>query len=313
MTARNKRLSLLVFPILAIFLISLPAWTAARTQGAQPATVRVTPALVQLDAGGTVELGIEVVDVQGLYGFDFQLVFNPSVVEVVDADPARPGVQVLPGNFLETGFVAVNEVDNITGTLRFVMTQFNPSQPKSGTGTLIRLQLRGLRGGASTPITPTFAELADRDGEALPVVLIPGRAEVSGTPGAQPTNTLAPTQAGTTPAPTGQPGYPEPTQPGYPAPESPTPPPAGGYPAAPETVPASRTPRPAVTVQEPVETAGVEAGGTVTSTPALEAPESSVQPGNPEGTALLETAIILCIILVFAVGAIFIFIQLTRS
>jgi hypothetical protein len=202
-------------------------------------------------------------------------------------------------------------VDNTTGTLRFVMTQSTGSQPKSGTGMLVRLQLRGLSGG-STPLTLAFAELVDQNSNVLTVQLSPGRVEVAGTPGAA-TNTLGPTQ----PSPTLS-GSPEPTQPGgYPEPGSPTPPPPGateegGYPAA-ETATFAPMPMPGVTRRaptEPQETLPVE---TSTVTPANTATAPVAQPQESEGDPLLETLIILIVILILALGAIFIFLQLSRG
>jgi hypothetical protein len=266
------------------------------------------PAQVQLNAGQTAQLAVEVVDVQNLYGFDLQVGFDPDVVEVVDADPARDGVQVTPGDFLDAGFVAVNEVDNTTGTLRFVTTQLNPSQPRSGSGVLIRLQLRAL-GNGSTPVTLMVAELADRDGEVLTSAYVHGRVEV-GAQGTQGTVTSAPTQGA--PTATRLPGYPEPTQPGYPAPESPTPPvvtitQGSGYPLAESPTP-PRTTLPAPT--EPEEPLPAE---TSTPTPLLSPTQPSAPPEDSSDNALLETAIILIVILVLALGAIFIFLQLTRG
>jgi hypothetical protein len=326
LAAHKKRFSLLVLPVLASFLITAPTWLADFTwqvahAQAQTATVRVMPALIQINPGQTAELAIEVVDVQNLYGFDLQLAFNPGVMEVVDANPNQSGVQVIQGDFMDQGFEAVNEVDNTTGTLRFVMTQLNPSQPKSGTGMLVRLQLRGLSGG-STPLTLAFAELVDRDANVLPVLLTPGRVEVAGTPGA-PTNTLGPTQAGTTAAPGAQlsptaTGSPQPTQPGgYPEPESPTPPPPGatqegGYPAV-ETATFAPMPLPGITRRAPTELQETQPVETAALTATMTATAPAAQPQDTESDPLLETAIILIVILVLALGAIFIFLQLSRG
>ena len=40
---------------------------------------------------------IEVVDVKNLYGTQLELTYDPSLVEVVDADPDTPGTQVRLG------------------------------------------------------------------------------------------------------------------------------------------------------------------------------------------------------------------------
>ena len=64
------------------------------------------------------------------------------LVEVVDADPAREGVQFTPGTFPQPDFVARNVADNEAGTLRYVITQVHPTEPASGDGVLFTVQFR---------------------------------------------------------------------------------------------------------------------------------------------------------------------------
>ena len=71
-------------------------------------------------------------------------------------------MQAAPGTFLDSGFVVLNAADNVTGTVRFAMTQLNPSLPKSGTGTLIVIGLRGKQASGSTPLTLTIGPLLSR-------------------------------------------------------------------------------------------------------------------------------------------------------
>ena len=73
-------------------------------------------------------------DAQNAYGIDVRATFDPQVVEVVDADPAKDGIQLSPGTFPQPDFVARNVADNQAGTLRYAITQVNPTQPVSGTG-----------------------------------------------------------------------------------------------------------------------------------------------------------------------------------
>jgi hypothetical protein len=115
------------------------------------------------------------------------------VVEVVDADPGQAGVQMALGTFLDSGFVVLNAADNVTGTVRFAMTQLNPSLPKSGTGALIVIRLRGKQVSGGTPLTLTHAQLAKRDGTALSTNLISGQVSVVAA-GTAPTGTPIPTQ-----------------------------------------------------------------------------------------------------------------------
>ena len=179
-------------------LSALLAISPARAQTTPAVTVRVAPAAVEVPAGQPTDVAVEVVDVQDLYGFDLALTFDPNAVEIMDADPSQTGVQMALGTFLDPGFVVLNSADNARGTLRFAMTQLNPSSPKSGTGTLIVIRLRGKQVSSSTPLTLTNAQLAMRDGGSLLTHLISGQVSVVAM-GSAPTSTPIPTQGSGTP------------------------------------------------------------------------------------------------------------------
>ena len=91
-------------------------------------------------AGQTVDLEIRVEEVTDLYGGRIQLSFDPTVLQVVDADPSdgAPGVQIRPGDFLDPfhQFVLVNRADNSAGTIDFAVTQLHPATARSGSGVL---------------------------------------------------------------------------------------------------------------------------------------------------------------------------------
>ena len=138
-------------PIDDATVLAVPAasWVPGSASAAGP-TVALGDGVLELQAGQTAELAVTVADVQGLYGFEMQLRIDPAVAAVVDADPARPGIQVTPGDFLSPDFVAQNLVDNQAGTINFALTQLNPSAAKSGSGTLFTVRLRGLVAGDAT-------------------------------------------------------------------------------------------------------------------------------------------------------------------
>jgi len=173
-------------------------------QTGEPVVVRLGSAELRVAAGQTVDVALEVVDVEGLYAFDVTLTFDPDVVEVVDADPALPGVQVGQGTFLDSGFSVINAADNEAGIVQFVTTQLNPSEPKSGSGSLIVIRLRGKQPGASSPLTLAAPQLSRRDGSAIQATGSSGRVDVVTDTG--PTNTPIPTQGAGTPMATLTPG-----------------------------------------------------------------------------------------------------------
>jgi hypothetical protein len=158
--------------------------------------------------------------VENCYAFDLELHYDPQILSVEDADPLRDGVQPALGTFLDAGMVLYNTVDAENGVIHFVMSQINPSEPKSGSGVLLVLYVNGLMEGESA-LELTKADLATREGQLIPAELVSGSvqisanaAESSGTavPVQDPTgimiiSTLAPTST-PTPVPTKAPATP---------------------------------------------------------------------------------------------------------
>ena len=159
---RNVNKAFIFVLILYIFVLSGPQSTRAQA-GAQVGVLE--PLTVVPDT--VVEVPIQVADVTGLYAVDIEFTFDPSVVTAEDADPASPGVQLGIGNFLDAGLVLYNEVNNQQGIARFVMTQVNPSEPKSGSGILVVLYLEGVQVGKSA-LSMTNVQLADHTGTEIP-------------------------------------------------------------------------------------------------------------------------------------------------
>ena len=164
-------------------------------QTATAVVVRMAPSLAQVAVGETVDVAVEVVDVEELYGFDVTVTFDPQVVEVVDADPNTPEIQVWPGDFLDPGFAFINTADNEAGSVHFVMNQLNPSEAKSGTGSLIVIRLRGKSAGTSSALTPVNPMLSRRDGILIPATGVAGQVDVlsAGDATHTPTQTQTPT------------------------------------------------------------------------------------------------------------------------
>jgi hypothetical protein len=186
-------------PGMLLLAIVASALLAARAIASGP-VISAGEAPVSISMGQTAVLAIKVADVQGLYGFDVQLKFDPSAAEAVDADPQKPGVQVLPGDFLSPDFVVRNVADNAAGTCQFAVTQLNPSEPKSGSGTLFSLSFLGVAADRTTPVEITSATLSTRDGEAIPVTLVNGEIRV-GTAPSVPSASPTPLPSAAPPAP----------------------------------------------------------------------------------------------------------------
>ena len=159
---------------LGLLLLILPAGALA---GAQPAIVRPDPLLVILPVGGTTTVRLYVEDVQGLYGADVQLTFDPAILEVVDADPATAGVQIEPlDTFLKPDFLLRRRACNTVGTncpeagtIWYAATQVNPSEPVDGSGALARITFKRLQPGDAA-LAVTHHELVKRTGADIPAV-----------------------------------------------------------------------------------------------------------------------------------------------
>jgi len=178
----------------------------------------------EIQPGARVEIPIEIRNVQDLYAVDLEIHYDPRILTFEDANPQMDGIQPALGTFLDAGMVLYNTVDPEAGIIRFVMTQVNPSEPKSGSGVLIVLYAVGAAEGEST-LEVVRADLSTREGVAIPSELVENSVKVAASaaeiqatpiPVQNPTSiivipTLAPTATPTvTPLPT--PTKPAPTQ-----------------------------------------------------------------------------------------------------
>ena len=164
----------LAFGLLCAFL------QPAAAQQAGSAVVQINPAQRTMAAGETAEITVAVSNVTDLYGFDVLLKYDPQVLEVQDMDPNKKGIQVAQGVFLDAGLVAINSVDPVQGEIHFVMTQINPSTPKSGTGALVVVRFKAVKAGASSALALEQAQLASRLGEDIPAQTTDGAIQVAG-------------------------------------------------------------------------------------------------------------------------------------
>ncbi len=124
-----------------------------------------------------VEVPIEIRGVDGLYALDISVHFDPTILQAVGVDPASQGIQMALGNFLDPGLVLFNTVDNVKGEAHFVMTQFAPSEPKSGNGVLLVMYFKGLKEGEAK-ITLADVQLSTRDGLAIPASMVDAKIKV---------------------------------------------------------------------------------------------------------------------------------------
>ena len=135
-----------------------------------PAIVRCEPYVVTGPATTTLTVDLYVENAVNLYGADIRITFDTTAAQVVDADPAMPGVQIQPlADFLVPGFVIRKEADNVTGLIWYAVTQINPSPPVTGSGALARVTFQPQSTAAFT-VPVTNHQLAAPGGEPLPSV-----------------------------------------------------------------------------------------------------------------------------------------------
>ena len=181
MRLEQKISSVITFVLLAALCAAAPVLAQ---EGAQVGVF----ADLEIPLETRVEVPVEVRGVVDLYALDLTIRFDPEILQVEDADPNQAGVQPGLATFLDAGMTLFNSVDNETGTVRFVMSQINPSEPKSGDGILLVLYFVGKQAGTSE-LTVEKIEFSTRFGEAIAVsgvdaeiVVSAGAPEVVSTP-----------------------------------------------------------------------------------------------------------------------------------
>lgn len=136
--------------------------------------VRISPDETLLDPNATAEIEVWVDGVEDLWGFEIAIAFDADLIQIVDANPATAGVQVVPGDFLESpgqhAMVAANDADNEAGTINFGISQFQDNQDpnlptaKTGSGVLLRFTILSEDVLDVTELTISSVVLTDRNG-----------------------------------------------------------------------------------------------------------------------------------------------------
>ena len=190
---------------------------ATTTRAQEGVTVRPGPLALEIEAGSTGAMDILVEDVTDLYAFEFEITFDPTLVEVVDADPDKAGVQIETGDFLSPDWLLSNTVDNDKGTITYALCQINPSPPQSGDGVLAIITWRS-KGAGTSPLHFAHLLLAAPGGVEIPanaedgqIAIAAAGAPPAATPAPAATRTAPPTPLPPTSTPISAPAPPTPT------------------------------------------------------------------------------------------------------
>ena len=152
--------------------------------------VGVDPAWQRIGPEGRMEVAIRIENVTRLYGIEVHLTFDPNYLEIQDADPEKPGVQLQTGTFPAPDFVVQNQADNVLGTIDYAVSQLAPREPVDGGGVLTTITVKA-KGEGTSRLAFTGAKLADPDGQQIPAQTLEGEIVVAlGALSVQPTATV---------------------------------------------------------------------------------------------------------------------------
>jgi hypothetical protein len=130
------------------------AWAAqpiesAVNPAATPVPVRLEPASFSFGTCQTT-MNVRIYDVANLAGVQYRITFDPTKLQVVDADPSKPGVQIGTGALLQHKLqYEDNQVNNATGVINYVALVSQSTGSVSGTGSLGQITFRVVKPAAS--------------------------------------------------------------------------------------------------------------------------------------------------------------------
>jgi len=129
-------------------------------------TLTINPVSANITIDETVVVDVVVEGESDLYGVALELTFDPTLVEVVDADTGTAGVQITPGSCPVADFVVQNTVNNSTGVINYDAASLSPTAACNGTGVVASITFRGLSEGTS-PVHYNSWLLADSNGLSI--------------------------------------------------------------------------------------------------------------------------------------------------
>lgn len=175
-----------------IVLLALVALLTTASAAA-PAIARPDPVSNMVGVGETFVVNLYIQDVVNMYAADIHLRFDPTVLQVQDAEPGVPGVQIQPlDTFMVPGFVIKRKACNVVdpndpdcataGFVWFAATQLNPTPPATGSGPVAAITFKALKAGVS-PLTISYQKFSDPTGGEIASAPQNGSVTVTGSGG----------------------------------------------------------------------------------------------------------------------------------
>lgn len=199
----NKRLGMPLGRRIGLALLLTTLFSTPIGHGlAQGPTVVIDLPSREVAVGATTTVDIRIENVSDLFGAEVHLTFDPALLEGVDADAGKAGVQIQPGGFPSPDFTAQNAVDQAAGKIDFAVSQMAPHGAVGGSGVLATITFKGKAVGTS-PINFVNVILAAPGGVQINAGTQGGSLTVIGdvTPTPTPTAT-SPPDGNSTPTPT---------------------------------------------------------------------------------------------------------------
>ncbi|MBN2393591.1 MAG: LysM peptidoglycan-binding domain-containing protein [Anaerolineae bacterium] len=160
-TRRRIRHSLWISTAMALIIITVWVSNAFAQNSTQ---VKLAPDEAAISVEQTIAMTVQVENIANLYGVEIVITFDPNLLEVVDADPGKPGTQIKTGDFLSGGMEDTNAVAD--GRIEYIMQQVSPNPPSNGGGVLARITFKGIGSGqADIRIDDLF--LSDQGGNGI--------------------------------------------------------------------------------------------------------------------------------------------------
>lgn len=137
---KNAKATLIL--IVNIFLCQMPIQAAEVVMGVDKVNALVGTELI---------FNLTAEDLTEAYVVDIELSYNPEIIEVLDQDINKPGVQLVSGEFMqhESSFYVRNSVDSELGKIQLVYARLYPAPPVSGDGVILSLATKLLQKGDS--------------------------------------------------------------------------------------------------------------------------------------------------------------------
>lgn len=175
LTTVHRLLIAVMLAITVVLMSGLVAYAAINALKPQPLTAAekaalYNPSLYLTPSADHQAVEIRVRDVSNFYSLSLQLQYNPTLVQVTDAEATQAGIQIQTGQAPMPDYIVRNQVDPTTGQIDYVVTQLAPRNAFQGDGLVATIAF-------DQPINDykmvsvTAARLVDQNGRQLEVAL----------------------------------------------------------------------------------------------------------------------------------------------